>query len=247
MVAGLCRAACLPDPRRVGIGVHAWRSGAPSLRGLRHARLTLRGRSGGTNQRGPVRGTAPLAMAVGGRRGGGVVQRRLRRGDPEQTKRRNGCWPRQLDTRVRSIDLRNPKLREGSSYPGWLLGPRRRAEGELVGWWPSATCGPVDLAGRGAGADPRDRVPVEVPGALSGQRARRPDGRVSQPAARWRPLHLGAAAIAASVRPAARFPGSRVRLRTFAVRAPQQTAKGGRVEDAFVPLPVKGDSHASDP
>jgi putative transposase len=39
---------------------------------------------------------------------------------------------RQLDTRVGSIDLSIPKLREGSYYPGWLLEPRRRAERALV-------------------------------------------------------------------------------------------------------------------
>jgi hypothetical protein len=85
--------------------------------------------------------------------------------------------------------------RAGCSGPA--DGPRVR----WWGWWPSVTCGPVDLAGRGAGPDPRDRAPVEVPGPPHGQRARRPGGRVSKPAARWRPLHLGATTIAASIRP----------------------------------------------
>lgn len=51
---------------------------------------------------------------------------------PERTNSRNGYRPRQLDTRVGSIDLAIPKLREGSYYPGWLLEPRRRAERALV-------------------------------------------------------------------------------------------------------------------
>jgi transposase-like protein len=51
---------------------------------------------------------------------------------PERTNSRNGYRQRQLDTRVGSIDLAIPKLREGSYYPGWLLEPRRRAERALV-------------------------------------------------------------------------------------------------------------------
>jgi putative transposase len=51
---------------------------------------------------------------------------------PERVNSRNGYRPRQLDTRVGSIELSIPKLREGSYYPGWLLEPRRRAEKALV-------------------------------------------------------------------------------------------------------------------
>ena len=51
---------------------------------------------------------------------------------PERTNRRNGYRTRQLDTRVGSIDVAIPKLREGSYFPGWLLEPRRRAERALV-------------------------------------------------------------------------------------------------------------------
>jgi putative transposase len=51
---------------------------------------------------------------------------------PERVNSRNGYRPRQFDTRVGSIDLSIPKLREGSYYPGWLLEPRRRAERALV-------------------------------------------------------------------------------------------------------------------
>jgi putative transposase len=45
---------------------------------------------------------------------------------------RNGYRNRDWDTRVGTIDLAVPKLREGSYYPEWLLVPRRRAEQALV-------------------------------------------------------------------------------------------------------------------
>ena len=43
-----------------------------------------------------------------------------------RTTRRNGYRPRRWDTRVGSIDLQIPKLRQGSYFPA-LLEPRRRA------------------------------------------------------------------------------------------------------------------------
>jgi putative transposase len=51
---------------------------------------------------------------------------------PERMNSRNGYRSRRLDTRVGSIELAIPKLREGSYYPDWLLEPRRRAERALV-------------------------------------------------------------------------------------------------------------------
>jgi len=39
---------------------------------------------------------------------------------------------RDWDTRVGSIELAVPKLREGSYFPDWLLQPRRRAEQAFV-------------------------------------------------------------------------------------------------------------------
>ncbi|MGV8084115.1 MAG: IS256 family transposase [Coriobacteriia bacterium] len=50
----------------------------------------------------------------------------------ERVNRRNGYRERELDTRVGTIPLAVPKLREGSYYPGWLLENRRRAERALV-------------------------------------------------------------------------------------------------------------------
>ena len=46
----------------------------------------------------------------------------------ERVNSRNGYRQRRWDTRVGTIDLAVPKLREGTYRPDWLLVPRRRAE-----------------------------------------------------------------------------------------------------------------------
>src|SRR6059036_271677 len=51
---------------------------------------------------------------------------------PERVNRRNGYRERDWDTRVGSIELAVPKLREGSYFPDWLLQPRRRTEQAFV-------------------------------------------------------------------------------------------------------------------
>lgn len=50
----------------------------------------------------------------------------------ERTNSRNGYRERDWDTRVGSISLAVPKLRQGSYFPEWLLESRRRAERALV-------------------------------------------------------------------------------------------------------------------
>lgn len=50
----------------------------------------------------------------------------------ERLAQRNGYRGRRWDTRVGSIDLRVPKLRQGTYYPEWLLEPRRRSEKALT-------------------------------------------------------------------------------------------------------------------
>ncbi|HEY5658947.1 MAG TPA: IS256 family transposase [Myxococcota bacterium] len=50
----------------------------------------------------------------------------------ERTNRRNGYRERRWDTRVGSIELAIPKLREGSYFPDFLLSRRRRAEQALI-------------------------------------------------------------------------------------------------------------------
>jgi putative transposase len=51
---------------------------------------------------------------------------------PDRVNRRNGYRERDWDTRVGSIELAVPRLREGSYFPDWLLQPRRRAEQAFV-------------------------------------------------------------------------------------------------------------------
>ena len=51
---------------------------------------------------------------------------------PERVNRRNGYRQRDWDTRVGTIQLAVPKLREGAYFPEFLLEPRRRAEKALV-------------------------------------------------------------------------------------------------------------------
>jgi putative transposase len=50
----------------------------------------------------------------------------------ERSNRRNGYRERRWDTRAGTIDLRIPKLREGSYFPDWLLERRRRPEKALI-------------------------------------------------------------------------------------------------------------------
>jgi putative transposase len=51
---------------------------------------------------------------------------------PERTNQRNGYRERRWDTRAGTIDLKIPKLREGSYFPDWLLERRRRPEKALI-------------------------------------------------------------------------------------------------------------------
>jgi transposase-like protein len=50
----------------------------------------------------------------------------------ERVNRRNGYRAREWDTRMGTVELAIPKLREGSYFPDWLLTHRRRAEQALV-------------------------------------------------------------------------------------------------------------------
>lgn len=50
----------------------------------------------------------------------------------ERTNQRNGYRAREWDTRVGTVELAIPKLRQGSYFPDWLLQHRRRAEQALV-------------------------------------------------------------------------------------------------------------------
>src|SRR5688500_8333705 len=50
----------------------------------------------------------------------------------ERENLRNGYRTRRWDTRAGTIELRIPKLRQGSYFPDWLVEPRRRAEQALI-------------------------------------------------------------------------------------------------------------------
>ena len=55
-----------------------------------------------------------------------------RKSSEDRVNRRNGYRERRWNTRVGTIDLSIPRLRQGSYFPDWLLEPRRRAERALV-------------------------------------------------------------------------------------------------------------------
>jgi len=51
---------------------------------------------------------------------------------PDRQNSRNGYRERTWDTRVGTMTLPVPKLRNGTYYPAWLLAPRRRSEQALI-------------------------------------------------------------------------------------------------------------------
>lgn len=54
------------------------------------------------------------------------------RPDPDRRAQRNGYRHRPLDTRVGTLDIAVPKLRQGTYFPEWLLERRKRAESALI-------------------------------------------------------------------------------------------------------------------
>ena len=55
-----------------------------------------------------------------------------RQASPERVNSRNGYRHRDFDTRVGTVDVAIPKLRQSSYFPEWLLERRKRAEAALV-------------------------------------------------------------------------------------------------------------------
>ena len=51
---------------------------------------------------------------------------------PDRVTHRNGYRHRDLDTRVGTIDVAIPKLRQGTYFPDWLLERRKRSEAALI-------------------------------------------------------------------------------------------------------------------
>src|SRR5690242_6070445 len=71
--------------------------------------------------------TKLMSAEVEGLCGAGYGER-----SPDRVTSRNGYRARPWDTRLGTIELAIPKLRQGSYFPTWLLEPRRRAERALV-------------------------------------------------------------------------------------------------------------------
>ena len=127
----------------------------------------------------------PCCPAVDGRGGRCGLQRRLWRGHPGADQQSQRLSARPFDTRVGSIELAIPKLREGSYYPGWLLEPRRRAERALVAVVARVLrAWRIHPAGGGPDADPGYREPVQESGLTDGRRA--PGTPAATPTARSR-------------------------------------------------------------
>jgi putative transposase len=61
-----------------------------------------------------------------------VVGAEWGRPSTNRTAQRNGYRHRDLDTRVGTIDVAIPKLRQGSYFPEWLLERRKRSEAALI-------------------------------------------------------------------------------------------------------------------
>ena len=61
-----------------------------------------------------------------------VVGAEYGRPSPGRTSQRNGYRHRDLDTRVGTVDVAIPKLRQGTYFPDWLLERRKRAETALI-------------------------------------------------------------------------------------------------------------------
>lgn len=57
----------------------------------------------------------------------------------ERITQRHGYRSRPFDTRVGTIELAIPKLRQGSYFPSWLEA-RRRGEQALSAWWRKPMC-----------------------------------------------------------------------------------------------------------
>ena len=103
---------------------------------------------------------------------------------PDRLTHRNGYRSRPWDTRVGTLELQIPKVREGSYFPS-LLEPRRRSERALARRCAAGLRGGrLHPPRRGPRAGPRLRGHLQEPGLahLPGARRRR---RVRSSAGRW--------------------------------------------------------------
>ena len=100
---------------------------------------------------------------------------------PDRVAWRNGYRPREWDTRVGTVELAVPKLRQGSYFPS-LLEPRRRAERALAAVSPSATW---------RGCRPAGWTMWPVRWGWRGSPSRRSRGSALSSTTRWRPGGAG--------------------------------------------------------
>jgi transposase-like protein len=88
----------------------------------------------------------------------------------ERVNQRNGFRHRELDTRVGTVDVAVPKLRQGSYFPEWLLERRKRAESTLISVVASCYLLGVLRADGQARGHAGDHLAVEVAGLADGRR-----------------------------------------------------------------------------
>src|SRR5437588_1465520 len=99
---------------------------------------------------------------------------------------RNGYREREWDTRVGTVDLQIPKLRQGAYFPS-LLEPRRRHERALLAVVQEALRPRrLDEGGRQPGRGARPQGHLQGPGEPDLQGAGRPGHRLPHPPARRR-------------------------------------------------------------
>jgi transposase-like protein len=100
-----------------------------------------------------------MELEVEGQTGAGYGEK-----NPGRLAQRNGYRDRIWETRAGAVELRIPKLRKGSYFPGFLE-PRRMAENALTAVVPRGLCaGRLDpLGGRSGAGDGYDRY-LQGPG-----------------------------------------------------------------------------------
>lgn len=108
-----------------------------------------------------------------------TLSRPVWRPEPGAVQPRNGYRRGDLDTRVGTVNVAVPKLREGSFIPDWLLQRRRRAEVALTTvvatyYLLGASTRRMDQLGRSLGVTGMSKSQVSVP-------ARRRCGEVAAP------------------------------------------------------------------
>src|SRR6187455_3813103 len=121
-----------------------------------------------------------MELDVEGRCGAGYDEK-----STERLNSRNGYRDRTWDTRAGSVELKIPKLRQGSYFPEFLE-PRRTAEKALTAVIQEAYVQGISTRGRRAGQGARHERRVQEPGVTAVRRARRARRRVPEPADRGR-------------------------------------------------------------